>query len=82
MQANHARHIELFANLGEIKKVVYQDATPEKLRAFTMFVKQIVYTRITALTKGFSAMNRSLLTLHDVDKMLDHDEGYFPFTFN
>jgi hypothetical protein len=82
VQASHARHIELFVNFGEIKKVVCQDATPEKLRAFTMFVKQIVYTRITALTKGFSVMNRSLLTSNDVDKMLDHAEVHFPFTFN
>lgn len=52
VQASPARYIEQFANYGEIKKVVCQDATPEKLRAFTVLVKQIVYTRITALTKG------------------------------
>ena len=27
-------------------------------------------------------MNRSLLTFDDVDKMLDHAEIHFPFTFN
>ena len=47
-----------------------------------MIVKQIVYTIITALAKGFSVMNRSLLTSDDVDKMLDHAEVHFPFTFN
>ena len=60
VQASPARYIEQFANYSEINKIVSQDATPEKLRAFTVLVKQIVYTRITALTKGFSVMNRSL----------------------
>ena len=82
VQASPARYIEQFANYSEINKIVSQDATPEKLRAFTVLVKQIVYTRITALTKGFCVMNRSLLASDDVDTILLHAEVHFPFTFN
>ena len=42
VQASPARYIEQFANYGEIKKVVCQDATPKKLRAFTMLVKRVL----------------------------------------